>query len=206
MANSGLPEGTEVTVVGEDELQRLSVTSFPSGPQSDAFFASIGPSDYWNNLLKVVVDARTILAEIMGVMPDGPPDPTCFVPFSTGWYAATCWSYADALLLRDDATLEHKLAWSQMLGAMMAEWDWRLNYKGHIIRGAKVQKAASKGGKQRNRELAPEIAKLLAFMNKFLPDHTLKYAAEQAYENGLGKSVAANLRMWDRKKHLLKAA
>ena len=206
MTNAELRSGVEKTVVGEDELQRFMVTRFPAGPESDAFFASLGPADYWNNLRTVVIDARELLLHLTGLMPDHPPDPNLFEVFSDGWYAATCWGYADAIMLREDAPLESKLAWSQMLGAMMTEWDWRLHYKGHIVRGAKTQKAASAGGKQRNRFLAPNTAKLLAFMNKLLPEHSLKSAAEQAYTAGLGISVAAILRTWNRNKHLLKGA
>ena len=206
MTKAELPTSAEITVVGEDELQRLTVMRFLQGPESDAFFASLNPSDYWNNLLTVVVDARRVLTKVMGAMPDFPPDPNSFAVFTDGWYAATCWGYADAIMLREDAPLESKLAWSQMLGAMMTEWDWRLHYKGHIVRGAKTQKAASAGGKQRNRFLAPNTAKLLAFMNKLLPEHSLKSAAEQAYTAGLGISVAAILRTWNRNKHLLKGA
>ena len=206
MTRGDVPTSAEVTIVGEDELQRLTVTRFPPGPESDAFFASLNPADYWNNLLTVVVDARQILTALTGVMPDVPPDPNNFAVFTDGWYAATCWGYADAIMLREDAPPESRLAWSQMLGAMMTEWDWRLHYKGHIVRGAKTQKAASAGGKQRNRLLAPKTAKLLAFMNKLLPKHSLKSAAEQAYSAGLGSSVAAILRTWDRNKHLLKGA
>ena len=204
MTRAEVPADAYVTVVGEDELQRLTVTRFPPGPESDAFFASLDPSVYLNNLLTIVVDARTILQAITGSLPEEPPDPNSFAAFTDGWYAATCWGYADAIMLREDAPVEFKLAWSQMLGAMMTEWDWRLHYKKHIVRGAKTQKAASAGGKQRNRALAPKIAKLLTFMNNLIPEHSIKYAAEQAHKNGLGASVAANLKTWDRKKDLLK--
>jgi hypothetical protein len=204
MTKADLPSGMKKTIVGKDELQRLTVTRFPPGPESAAFFSSLNPSDYWNNLLAVVVDARQVLTQSMGVMPDLPPDPSIFVAFTDGWYAATCWGYADAIMLREDAALEQKLAWSQMLGAMMTEWDWRLRYKSHIVRGVTTQKAASAGGKQRNRVNAPKTAKLLTFIYKLLPEHSLKYAAEQAYGAGLGPSVGAILKTWDRKKRLLK--
>ena len=92
MTNAELPSGVEKTVVGEDELQRLVVKRFPAGPESDAFFASLGPADYWNNLMTVVVDAREILSQVFGLMPDVPPDPNLFEAFSIGWYAATCWN------------------------------------------------------------------------------------------------------------------
>lgn len=203
MTTADLPSDMKKTIVGEDELQRLTVTRFPPGPESDAFFASLNPSDYWNNLLAVVVDARQVLTQSMGVMPDLPPDPSIFDAFTDCWYAATCWGYADAIMLREDAALEQKLAWSQMLGAMMTEWDWRLRYKPHIVRGAKIQKAARAGGKQRNRLNAPKTAKLLIFINKLLPEHSLKSAAEQAHEAGLGPSVGAILRTWNRRKALL---
>lgn len=195
-----------VSVVGEDELQRLMVTRFPTGPESDAFFASLGPADYWNNLLTVVIDARKHLFQITGLLPEVPPDPNSFEVFSHGWYAATCWSYVDALLLREDANLEQKLAWSQMLGAMMTEWDWRYHYKNHIVRGIKTRKAASKGGKQRNRALAPRTAKLLAFMHEYKKGHSLKEAAQAAVDKDLGVSVTAVLKAWDRKKHLFKTS
>lgn len=203
MAKADLPTGITKTIVREDELQRLTVTQFPPGPESDAFFASLNPSDYWNNLLAVVVDARRVLTKSMGVTPDLPPDPSIFAAFTDDWYAAICWGYADAIMLREDAGLEQKLAWSQMLGALMTDWDWRLRYKPHIVRGAKTQKAARAGGKQRNRVNAPKTAKLLIFINKLLPEHSLKSAAEKAHEAGLGPSVSAILRTWGRKKRLL---
>jgi hypothetical protein len=206
MTSGDIPSGAEVSIVGEDELQRLTVTRFPVGPESDAFFASLGPADYWNNLLTVVVDARKHLLQITGLLHEVPPDPNTFDVFSHGWYAATCWSYADALLLREDAILEQKLAWSQMLGAMMTEWDWRYHYKAHIVRGAKTQKAASEGGKQRNRALAPRTAKLLSFMYEYQKGHSLKEAAEAAFDKGFGVSVAANLKTWNRKKHMFKTS
>ena len=115
MTNAELPSGVEKTVVGEDELQRLMVNRFPAGHESDAFFASLGPADYWNNLRTIVDDARELLWLLTGLMPDDPPDPNLFEVFSNGWYAATCWGFADALLLREEATLEQRLAWSHRL-------------------------------------------------------------------------------------------
>ncbi len=206
MTSGDIPADATVSVVGEDELQRLALTRFPAGPESDAFFASLGPTDYWNNLLTVVVDARKHLLQITGLLPEVPPDPNTFEVFTQGWYAATCWNYADALLLREDAVLEQKLAWSQMLGAMMTEWDWRFHYKDHIVRGINIRKAASKGGKQRNRALAPRTAKLLAFMYEYQKGHSLKEAAQAAVDKGLGDSVTAILKAWDRKKHLFKTS
>lgn len=199
MTNAEMPSGVEKTVVGEDELQRLMVTRFPAGPESDAFFASLGPADYWNNLRTVVIDARELLLHLTGLMPDHPPDPNLFEVFSHGWYAATCWGFADALLLREDAPLEQKLAWSQMLGAMMTEWDWRLNYKAHIVRGAKTQKAASAGGKAKSR--ASEAPAIIAYMKARVKEFGISRAARMAYEQGkLGTSAEANRRIWNRRK------
>lgn len=199
MTNAELPSGVEKTVVGEDELQRLVVTRFPAGPESDAFFASLNPSDYWNNLLAVVVKARQVLTQRMGIVPDLPPDPSNFVAFTDGWYAANCWGYADAIMLREDAALEQKLAWSQMLGAMMTEWDWRLNYKAHIVRGAKTQKAASAGGKAKSR--TSEAPAIIAYMKARVEEFGISRAARMAYEQGkLGTSAEANRRIWNRRK------
>jgi hypothetical protein len=199
MSKTDIPTDVYVTVVGQDELQRLTVTRFPAGPDNDAFFGSLGPSDYWNNLLLVVVDARQLLAEIMGVLPDVPPDPNKFDAFSGGWYAATCWGYADALLLRDDASLEHKLAWSQMLGAIMTEWDWRLHYKGHIVRGAKTEKAASEGGKAKSRGSATRNKEIIDYMKPLLAQHSVSRAASLAHTQGkLGTSAVANRKLWER--------
>lgn len=203
MSKTDIPTDVYVTVVGEDELQRLTVTRFPAGADSDAFFGSLGPSDYWNNLLLVVVDAQQVLAEIMGVLPDVPPDPNKFGAFSGGWYAATCWGYADALLLRDDAPLEHKLAWSQMLGAMMTEWSWRLQYKLHIVRGASTEKAASEGGKAKSRGSATRTKKIIEYMKPLVKQHNVSRAASLAYDIGkLGKSADANRQLWKRNPHL----
>lgn len=192
-----IPAATSTQVVGGDELQRLTVTRFPSGPESDAFFASLNPSAYWNNLLAVVADARKILYKIMGEMPDLPPDPSIFAAFTDGWYAASCWGYADAIMLRDNAPVEAKLAWSQMLGAMMTEWDWRLHYKGHIVRGTMTQKAASNGGKAKSRvSKSPEI---IAYMKTRVERFGVNGAARMAYEHGkLGSSVQANRKVWQR--------
>lgn len=205
MAKADLPSGMKKTIVGEDELQRLTVTRFPPGPESDTFFASINPYDYWNNLLAVVVDARQVLTRSMGVMPDLPPDPSIFVAFTDGWYAATCWGYADAIMLREDAALEQKLAWSQMLGAMMTEWDWRLRYKPHIVRGAKTQKAASAGGKAKSR--ASKTPAVIAFMKAKVDEFGISRAAHMAYEQGkLGTSAEANRQLWTRHKKSVRSA
>lgn len=201
MTNAELPSGVEKTVVGEDELQRLMVTRFPAGPESDAFFASLGPAEYWNNLRTVVTDARELLLHLTGLMSDHPPDPNLFEVFSHGWYAAACWGFADALLLREDATLEQKLAWSQMLGAMMTEWDWRLNYKAHIVRGAKTQKAASAGGKAKSH--ASKTPAIIAYMNERVEEFGISRAAQMAYEQGkLGTSAEANRQLWKRQKRV----
>jgi hypothetical protein len=199
MAKGELPSNIATSVVKEDELQRLTVTRFPPGPESDAFFASLNPSDYWNNLLAVVIDARQVLTKIMGVMPDLPPDANIFAAFTDGWYAATCWSYADAIMLREDATLEQKLAWSQMLGAMMTECDWRLHYKGHIVRGATTQKAASAGGKAKSS--ASETPAIIAYMKTRVDKFGISGAARMAYEQGkLGTTADANRQIWNRRK------
>ena len=198
MTTGDKPADATVSVVGEDELQRLMVTRFPAGPESDAFFASLGPVDYWNNLLTVVVDARKLLLQITGLLPEVPPDPNTFDVFSHGWYAATCWSYADALLLREDALLEQKLAWSQMLGAMMTEWDWRYQYKDHIVRGAKTQKAASEGGKAKSR--GSDSKAVIAYMETRVEKFGVSAAAGMAYEQGgHGSSAEANRKMWNRR-------
>lgn len=198
MTKGGLPTNIETNVVGEDELQRLTVTRFPPGPESDAFFASIDPSAYWDNLLCVAADAQEILAALMGSPPPEPPDPNTFAPFTHGWYAATCWGFADAIKLRDDAPLESKLAWSQMLGAMMTEWDWRLYYKGHIVRGATTQKAASAGGKAKSS--ASETPAIIAYMKTRVDKFGISGAARMAYEQGkLGKSPIANRQIWYRR-------
>lgn len=198
MNKTDIPIDVRLTVVGEDELQKLTAMRFPASVASDAFFNSLGPSDYWNNLLLVVVDARKILAEIMGLLPDVPPDPNNFDVFSSGWYAAACWGYADAILLRDDASLEHRLAWSQMLGAMMTEWDWRLRHKGHIVRGAKTQKSASEGGKAKSRVSATRTKEIIDYMKPLVAKYNVSRAASLAHQKGkLGKSPEANRSLWN---------
>lgn len=205
MTRGDIPEDATVSVVGEDELQRLTVTRFPAGPESEAFFASLGPTDYWNNLLTVVVDARKHLLQITGLLPEVPPDPNTFDVFSHGWYAATCWSYANALLLREDAILEQKLAWSQMLGAMMTEWDWRFHYKAHIVRGATTQKAASEGGKAKSRGSGSKA--VIEYMMSRVEKFGASGAAGMAYEQGhLGKSVEANRQIWIRRANKIAAS
>jgi hypothetical protein len=199
MAKAGLPTSVKKTIVGEDELQRLTMTQFPSGPDSNAFFASLGPSDYWNNLLTVVIDARQVLTKDMGVTPDLPPDPNIFMAFTDCWYAAICWGYADAIMLREDAALEKKLAWSQMLGAMMTEWDWRLRYKSHIVRGVATQKAASAGGKVKSR--TSKTPAIIAYMRARVEEFGISRAAQMAHEQGkLGTSAEANRQLWMRQK------
>ncbi len=199
MTNAELPSGAEKTVVGEDELQRLMVTRFPAGPESDAFFTSLGPADYRNNLRSVVDDAQELLSGLTGLTLDDPPDPNTFEVFSHGWYAATCWGYADAIMFRENAALEQKLAWSQMLGAMMTEWDWRLRYKGHIVRGVTTQKAASAGGKAKSR--ASETPAIIAYMKARVEEFGISRAAHMAYEQGkLGTSGEANRQIWKRQK------
>ena len=200
MSKTDIPTDVYVTVVGEDELQKLTAVHFPSGAESDAFFDSLGPSDYWKNLLSIIDDARQMLAKIMVALPDVPPDPRKFDAFSHGWYAATCWGYADAILSRDDATLEHKLAWSQMLGARMTEWDWRLQYKSHIVRGGKTEKAASEGGKAKSRDSATRTKAIIGYMKPLVKQHgNVSRAARQANKQGkLGKSALANSKLWDR--------
>ena len=198
MTTCDKPADATASVVGEDELQRLMVTRFPAGPDSDAFFASLGPADYWNNLLTVVVDARKHLLQITGLLPEVPPDPNSFDVFSHGWYAATCWDYADRLMLLEGASLEQKLAWSQMLGAMMTEWDWRFHYKDHILRGAKTQKAASEGGKAKSR--GSDSKAVIAYMETRVEKFGVSAAAGMAYEQGgHGSSAEANRKMWNRR-------
>ncbi|MEI6800602.1 MAG: hypothetical protein WCO04_15515 [Pseudomonadota bacterium] len=198
MTSGDVPADATTYVVGEDELQRLTATRFPAGPESDAFFASLGPADYWNNLLTVVVDARKHLLQITGLLHEVPPDPNTFDVFSHGWYAATCWSYADALLLREDAILEKKLAWSQMLGAMMTEWDWRYHYKAHIVRGATTQKDASEGGKAKSR--GSDSPMVIEYMKSRVEKFGVSGAARMAHEQGkLGSSAEANRKIWLRR-------
>lgn len=205
MSKKDHPIDVEITVVGEDELQRLTAVRFPSGAESNGFFNNLGPSEYWNNLVSVVVDARKILAEIMGAVPDFPPDPNNFDAFSGGWYAATCWGYADALLLRDDASLEHKLAWSQMLGAAMTEWDWRLHYKSHIVRGVNIQKGASAGGRARGRNF--DTSAIISYIETHKDKLGVSRAAEVAFRQAnLGASPAANRQIWNREQTKRKKA
>ena len=86
-----------------------------------------------------------------------------------------------------------------MLGAMMTEWDWRLHYKGHIVRGAKTQKAASAGGKAKSH--GSTVAKsVIEYMKPRVEQYGVSDAARMAYKNGkLGTSAGANRQIWKRR-------
>ncbi len=69
----------------------------------------------------------------------------------------------------------------------------------HALRGQKIAKGASAGGKSKNREGKPEREKILAHMQASIEKgHSVSAAAKHAYNAGLGTSPGANLQRWKR--------
>lgn len=73
----------------------------------------------------------------------------------------------------------------------------------HALRGQKIARSASAGGKSKNREGKLEREKLLAYMQASIEkDHSVSAAAEHAYNAGLGPSPSANRKRWYRNRKL----
>lgn len=90
----------------------------------------------------------------------------------------------------------HRMA---RVGQLLTEWQWRLEQRPDILRGKKVHRAASEGGKSRTRGPSDTTRAVLDFMRQQVAAGlSIAEAARRAHRKNLGNSPDANERLWRR--------
>ena len=149
-------------------------------------FTGICSADYETALQRAALIAEKLPAESPEWLAV-----TCYIQWLNACYCATI-----------GGPFEEIAKWMFLAGATARELELSIINREHASRGRKTQKAASEGGRQRQREMHPRKTKILAEMQRLLkekPHIGISGAAEQAYKNGFGTSGNANRAIWYRK-------
>lgn len=192
-----------VEEVGFDEIGARILTHYSPDEGAQRFIEAHSPGFFWKNIEDNLLKCREIMAE-HGEDAESYSFPSNHnaKPYTDIWYAREV-GLLCSLVLQHRGTYIPEVAMARIMeiGSRCKEWEWRRNYKSHIVRGDKTLKASRSGAKARRDVLAPDTTARLEKMAELLrdrPEMTPTWAAKVAFKRGFGKSAAANAMLWIR--------
>lgn len=122
--------------------------------------------------------------------------------FSDAWYAGRIgWKCRMALehFRNGDAGKPFLFIMLFEIATLRTDWRWRRGNKPSIITGRGVRKGGKLGGEMRSKKYAPDTDIRVSEMRRLiLEGHSKSSAADALARRGIGKSRAANLKLWQR--------